>query len=148
MARYISRAITLCVFVLMCLGWAIAATTGSIIGFVKDSTGALIPGVKITATSTATGAQLSTTSNETGRFEFPQLAPASYSLVVEAAGFKKTIVNALVQVDQITHVDFALQVGDIVQEVEVQAVAPILETDKSTMSSVVESRTIDRKSVV
>src|SRR5207249_11377092 len=41
-----------------------------------------------------------------------------------------------------TRADVALQVGDIVQQVEVQAVAPILESDKSTLSSVVESRTI------
>src|SRR5215831_3080807 len=144
MARHISIAITVCVFVLFCGAWAVASPTGSVVGVVKDHTGALIPGVKITATNRATGAQLSGTSNEIGRFEFPQLAPASYSLVAEYAGFKRTIVTALVQVDQITHLDLVLQVGDIVQEVEVAEVSPILETDKSTMSSVVESRTISQ----
>jgi hypothetical protein len=109
---------------------------------VKDPTGALIPGVKVTATSVTTGTQLSAISNESGRFEFPQLAPASYSLVVENPGFKKTIVPALVEVDQITHVDVVLQIGDVVQEVRVEEAAPILESDKSTLSSVVESRTI------
>src|SRR5215470_2925010 len=142
MARHISIAITVCVFVLFCGAWAVASPTGSVVGVVKDPTGALIPGVKITATNRATGAQLSGISNEIGRFEFPQLAPASYSLVAEYAGFKRTIVTAVVQVDQITHLDLVLQVGDIVQEVEVAEVSPILETDKSTMSSVVESRTI------
>jgi len=81
-------------------------------------------------------------SDENGAFQFPQVAPANYSLVVGSPGFKKTIVNAVVQVDQITRVDVVLQVGDIVQEVQVQAVAPLLESDKTTLSSVVESRTI------
>jgi len=119
-----------------------ASPTGSITGFVKDPTGALIPGVKVTLTNTSTNAQLSTISNENGGFQFPQLAPAGYSLVVESPGFKRSIVNVVVQVDQITRVDVVLQVGDIAQEVEVRAVAPLLESDKSTLSSVVESRTI------
>src|SRR3989441_1619482 len=142
MMRDMSRRITFCLLFLMCSGWVMASPTGSIMGFVKDPTGALIPGVKITLTNTATNAQLSTLSNENGRFEFPQLAPARYSLVLESPGFKRSILNALVQVDQITRVDVTLQVGDIVQEVEVQSAAPLLETDKSTLSSVVESRTI------
>jgi hypothetical protein len=120
----------------------LASPTGSIAGSVKDPTGAVVPGVKITLTNTATNAQLSGISNENGRFEFPQLVPASYSLVAESPGFKKTIVTVLVQVDQITRVDVSLQVGEIAQEVEVQAVAPVLESDKTTLSSVVESRTI------
>src|SRR5215471_2390763 len=144
MAKHISIAITVWVFVLFCTAWAVASPTGSVVGVVKDPTGALIPGVKVTATNRATGALLSGTSNERGSFEFPQLAPASYSLVAEYPGFKRTIITALVEVDQITHVDLVLQVGDIVQEIEVAEVSPILETDKSTMSSVVESRTISQ----
>ena len=142
MSRYLFKGSFLCILFVMCTGWLMASPTGSIMGFVKDPTGALIPGAKVTLTNAATNAQLSTLSNENGRFEFPQLAPARYSLVVESPGFKRTILNALIEVDQITHADVTLQVGDIVQEVEVQSAAPLLETDKSTLSSVVESRTI------
>ncbi len=142
MTRTLSRGIILCLLSLICARWVMASPTGSITGFVKDPTGALIPGVKVTLTNTATNAQLGSISNENGGFQFPQLAPASYSLVVESPGFKKTVVAAVVQVDQITRVDVVLEVGDIVQEVEVRAVAPLLESDKSTLSSVVESRTI------
>jgi len=126
----------------MCAGWVMASPTGSITGFVKDPTGAIVPGVKVTLTNTATNVQLSAISNENGSFQFPQLAPTTYSLVLESPGFKKTGVNALVQVDQITRVDVVLEVGDIVQEVEVRAVGTLLESDKTTLSNVVESRTI------
>src|SRR5262249_46496294 len=137
-----SRAFAICALSLIFSRAVIASPTGSIAGSVKDPTGAVVPGVKIGLTNTATNVQVSAISNENGRFEFPQLAPASYSLVAESAGFKTPIVNVLVQVDQITRVDVSLQVGDIVQEVQVQAVAPVLEADKTTLSSVVESRTI------
>src|SRR5215472_15131662 len=117
MRRSISRGSLVCILMVLCAVWVMAAT-GSIIGTVKDTTGAVVPGVKVTLTNKATNGQLTATANESGRFEFPQLAPASYTLVVEAPGFKKTVADALVEVDQITHVDLALQVGDIVQEVQ------------------------------
>jgi len=140
--RHIARGSFVCLFFVLCAGWLMASPTGSITGVVRDSTGAVVPGVKITATNIGTNAQLSTTTNGNGFYEFPQLAPANYSLTIELQGFKRTVINVLVEVDQITRADVALQVGDIVQQVEVQAVAPILESDKSTLSSVVESRTI------
>src|SRR3989449_2774014 len=142
MMRDMSRRITFCLLFLMCSGWVMASPTGSITGFVKDPTGALIPGVKVTLTNTSTNALLSTISNENGGFQFPQLAPAGYSLVVESPGFKRSVVNVVVQVDQITRVDVVLQVGDIAQEVEVQAVAPCLKSKKDNLGSVVEGRVI------
>jgi hypothetical protein len=45
-------------------------------------------------------------------------------------------------VDQITRAEFNLEVGDVSQSVQVEAVAPLLESDKSTLSSVVDTRTI------
>ena len=113
MRTYIYRWMILCVLVLICTSWVMASPTGSITGFVKDSSGALVPGVKVTVTNTGTNAQLTALSDENGGFQFPQLAPASYSLVFELSGFKKTIVNALVQVDQITRVDVVLEVGAV-----------------------------------
>jgi hypothetical protein len=116
---------------------------GSVSGLVKDPSGALIPGVRLTLTSTATNARLTTVSNPSGEFQFLQLAPEQYTLTAEGSGFKKsTVSSVLVQVDQITHVDITLEVGSLTESVQVEAVAPLLESDKSTMSSVVDSRTI------
>jgi carboxypeptidase family protein len=86
------------VFVLLfvCAGLVFASATGSIAGNVKDPTGAVVPGVKITLTNIATNAQFSSISNERGEFQFLQLPPANYSLVIESPGFKKTVLNALV----------------------------------------------------
>src|SRR5215472_16225258 len=121
----------------------IASPVGTIAGTVKDASGALIPSVKLTLTSTATNAQLTTTANGQGEFQFLELPPTTYSLVAEANGFKKvTVASVLVQVDQITHLELALEVGAVTETVQVESAAPLLEMDKSTLSSVVDSQNI------
>src|ERR1700676_450665 len=142
MKTRISKGLLAVALLLACAIHVSASPTGSITGFVKDTSGAIVPGAKITLTNTATNTQLTATSDANGEFQFPQLPPSTYSLEVESKGFKRTIVSALVQVDQITHADVILEVGDITQSVQVETFAPLLETDKSTLSSVVDSRTI------
>src|SRR5712691_9361099 len=136
-----------CALVLMALlvGATVSASpTGSIVGSVKDPSGAATPGAKLTLTNVATNAKMEAVSDTNGGFQFLQLAPAVYSLVVESQGFKKvTEQRILVQVDQITHVDVALEIGSVTQIVEVTSAAtPLLETDRSTLSSVVDSQVI------
>src|SRR5215471_4700946 len=121
----------------------LASPAGSVSGIVKDQSGALIPSVRLTLTSTATNARFTTVSNPSGEFQFLQLAPEQYTLTAEGAGFKKSTISSLVvQVDQVTHVDLTLEVGSITESVQVESVAPLLETDKTTISSVVDTRTI------
>ncbi len=128
---------------LLCAGWLSASPVGSVGGSVKDASGALVAGVKVSLTNTSTNAKLETTTNPNGEFQFVQLAPATYSLVAEAQGFKKIdVASVLVEVDQITHLELTLEVGSLTESVQVEAVAPLLENDKSTLSSVVDSRNI------
>src|SRR5439155_19679827 len=130
-------------FVMFGAGWLWASPTGSVTGFVKDPSGAVIVGAKITLANAATNARLIALTGASGAYVFPQLPPATYSLVAEAAGFNKAgIPDVLVEVDQITRADLALEVGGISETVEVATVAPLLEADKSTLSAVVDSRTI------
>ena len=70
-----------------------------------------MPGVKITLSSIATNVRFTTETDSSGVYQFPQLPPATYSLIAEASGFKKaSIADVLVQVDQITHVDVGLEI--------------------------------------
>ncbi len=122
---------------------ASASPTGSITGTIKDQSGAIIPGVQITLVRTDTNTRLTARSDAKGSYQFPQLPPANYSLTAEANGFKKVSINmVVVQVDQITRVDLQLEVGAVSEVIEVQAATPLLETDKNTLSNVVDSRTI------
>src|SRR5579864_5126715 len=128
---------------LICAGSLLASPVGSIQGKVKDASGAVVPGVKITLTNNSTNAKQDTTTNTNGEFQFQNLPPSTYSLVAEAQGFKKTSASSvLVQVDQITHLELTLEVGSLTESVQVEAVAPLLENDKSTLSNVVTSHDI------
>src|SRR5258706_3411169 len=134
-----------CALILLLITATVSASpTGSIAGSVKDSTGGAIPGAKLTLTNLATNAKMEEVSDANGNFQFLQLAPAEYRLVVESPGFKKvTEDKILVQVDQITHVDIPLQVGSVNETIEVGSEAiPLLEADRSTLSSVVDSTVI------
>jgi Carboxypeptidase regulatory-like domain/TonB-dependent Receptor Plug Domain len=116
---------------------------GSVAGTVKDPTGAPVANVQLKLTNTATNAVVLATTNGSGEFEFLQLAPSAYSLEAESTGFKRISVPSLVvQVDQVTHLELQLELGSLSESVEVGAVAPLLENDKSTLSSVVDTRTI------
>lgn len=117
--------------------------TGSLTGFIKDPSGAFVAAAKVTVTNIATGGRLTALTEASGAYLFPQLPPATYSLVAEAAGFKKAgITNVLVEVDQITRADLALEVGGVTETIEVSSAAPLLQSDRSTLSNVVDSRTI------
>jgi hypothetical protein len=121
-----------------------ASPTGSIAGFVKDQSGAVISGAKLALINVSTNAKEEAVSDSNGGFQFPQLAPAVYALHVEAAGFKKeTLKDVVVQVDQITHLDASLQIGSVAETIEVSGAAtPLLETDRSTLSNVIDSEVI------
>ena len=121
-----------------------ASPTGSITGSVKDQSGSMISGGKLTLTNMSTNARIEAESDTNGGFQFLQLAPAMYSLRVEAVGFKKAVIdNIVVQVDQITHLDATLQIGSFAETIEVSGGAiPLLESDRSTLSNVVDSQVI------
>ena len=131
-------------FVLMFAPTVSASPTGSIAGSVKDPSGAVISSAKLMLVNIATNAKVEATSDSNGEFQFLQLAPAAYSLNVEAAGFKKMVMAGIVvEVDQITHVEATLQLGSVSDTVEVSGGAiPLLESDRSTLSNVVESKVI------
>ena len=121
-----------------------ASPTGSIAGSVKDQSGAVISGAKLTLINMSTNAKDAAVSDSNGGFQFLQLAPAVYSLQVEAAGFKRAAVNdIIVQVDQITHLDATLQVGSVAETIEVSGTAtPLLENERSTLSNVIDSEVV------
>ena len=143
MKTSVTRTVLAIALFVVCAALLTASPVGTIAGTVKDPTGAYVPSVKLTLTNTSTNAAVTTTTNANGEFQFLQLAPSTYSLVAEASGFKKAnISSVLVQVDQVTHIDLTVEVGSLTESVQVEAVTPLLESDKSTISSVVDTRTI------
>jgi hypothetical protein len=138
-----SRIIATVVMAGLFTGSCLASSIGSVGGYAKDPTGASLPGVQIVITNLGTAEKITKTSSSDGGFQFPQLAPGTYSIEATLNGFKRADVKqVVVEVDQITRVDLTLEVGQVSESVEVTTATPLLETDKSAIGSVVESQTI------
>src|SRR5690242_12962027 len=62
---------------------------GGLRGIVVDQNGGAIGNAKVTLTDQGTGGQRSTLTSTGGEYLFSELVPATYSVTVESAGFKK-----------------------------------------------------------
>jgi hypothetical protein len=116
---------------------------GSIVGAITDPSGASIPGAAVTLTNSGTSERRSTVSNADGNYEFVNLVPGRYRVDVEKPGFKHLTRDDIeVQVQASVRVDAGMQVGDVGQTVEVSAQAPLLQSETSSLGTVVESRKV------
>ncbi len=106
--------------VLVCVSAWGQATTGSILGNVKDPSGAAIPGVAVVATNIDTNFSRDTISDSTGHFVIQYLPVGTYRLEVELTGFKKFVqAGIVVGIDRNARIDPVLQVGEVNETVEV-----------------------------
>src|SRR5690348_4294781 len=97
-------------FALTLLGHAPAASaqasTGSIVGTVRDASGAVLPGVSVTIRNEGTNASREVVTGAAGDYSAPLLPPGSYEVAAELTGFvKKLIHNVELQVNQTVRMD-------------------------------------------
>src|SRR2546428_4242992 len=119
-------------------GWAQA--TAQIGGTVKDQTGAVLPGVEVTATQTETGIARSTVTNETGSYVLTNLAPGPYRVEATLPGFRTFVQTGIVlQVNSNPVINPILEVGQVSEQIEVQANAAQVETRATGVGSVIEN---------
>ncbi len=116
---------------------------GSITGKVTDPQGALIAGATVVVTNTETNTINRTTSNSTGYFEANFLNPGTYSIVVEFAGFKRSVRTGLaLNVGGRLDIDFQMQLGAVSDVVEVTAQAPLLDTTSASGGRVIDNKQV------
>jgi hypothetical protein len=120
-----------------------AQATAQISGTVRDQSGAVLPGVEVTATQTETGITRTTISNETGSYVLPNLLVGPYRLEAGLPGFRTFVQTGLVlQVSANVVVNPNLEVGQVTEQVEVQANAAQVETRSVSVSQVIENQRI------
>src|SRR5688572_17592097 len=119
-------------------GFAQTQTTGAITGAVRDQQGALVGGAAITVGNKQTGEVRMTVTDETGAFAVALLAPGTYRIRAEAAGFSPFIVETMtVSVAESTLVDLVLAVaGPVTTPVIVNTEAPAVKTGNATLGQV------------
>lgn len=106
---------------------------GNIVGSVTDATGAAIAGVTVRATNPQTGFSYNSVTNDEGIYRILYVNPATYELNYEMQGFKKlTRSNILVRSTETARVDVSLEIGSLVESIEVKAEAALLETESAT----------------
>src|SRR4051794_4819726 len=116
---------------------------GSISGFVRDPSGSTVPNAKVTVRNES-GLERQATSNESGYYIITNIPPQTYSISVEAAGFKKfeSTNNKLNPSGTLT-LDATLTVGAATETVEVSATAANLQTESAAVQSNVTRQQID-----
>jgi hypothetical protein len=120
------------------------ATTATLTGTVTDPSGNLVSGVVVIAAHVGTGIERSTTSNEAGVYNLPLLPIGVYFIRSEAKGFKTVTTNAVkLDVNQTARVNFNLELGDVTQRVEVQGIAPVLQTESPAVGALIPGTTTE-----
>src|SRR6266516_8192991 len=121
-------------------GHAWAQATAQIAGTVRDQSGAVLPGVEITVTQTDTGATRSALSNETGSYVLSNLPIGPYRLEAALSSFRTFVQTGIVlQVNGAPVVNPVLEVGQVTEQIEVQANAALVETRTTGIGQVVEN---------
>ena len=132
--------------VLLLLGALTAAAQdvrSTLSGRIVDQSGLAIPGAAVVATNTETNQSRSVRANASGEYVVPELAPGPYSLSVQHEGMQRATVKSIVlETGQDFHVDVTLKVGAVSESVEVEASAPLVNADSSSVGGVVENRKI------
>src|SRR3989475_9828146 len=120
-----------------------AQAVSQISGTVKDQSGAVLPGVEITVTQTDTGIARNAVTNETGSYVLPNLAVGPYKLEAALPGFRTFVQTGIVlQVNTAPVLNPVLEVGQVSEQVEVQANAALVETRASGVGQVIEEQRI------
>ncbi|MGB7438411.1 MAG: carboxypeptidase-like regulatory domain-containing protein, partial [Candidatus Acidiferrum sp.] len=113
--------------------WAQIGTT-SLRGTILDKSGASVAGATVKLTEPAQGVQRSAVSTSTGAYEFPSLPPGTYSLRVEAAGFRAyDQKNIQLLVNNPSTVNVTLEVGSTTETVEVSAIGQTINTTDASL---------------
>ena len=117
------------------------STYGTVDGSVTDPSGAALPGAQVTLTNKGTQEKHTQVTGGEGSYQFVNVIPGEYRLDIEKAGFKHFArSNVTVQVQQDSHIDAALTVGQVSETVEVTSETPLLQAETSSLGQVVEER--------
>ena len=121
-----------------------SASTGALAGSVSDSSGAVVVGADVTAVNEASGETKTAGTQESGRYTIPLLPPGTYRVEVKKSGFKVSVKSGIqINVAETTRLDIEMIVGELTQNVTVEAAATMAQTDSSTLGRVVDEQAME-----
>src|SRR3989475_11433614 len=120
------------------------ANSGRILGTVMDQTGGVISGATVTIIDKDRGVARTLITDDAGEYNAPTLIPGTYTVRVEANGFKKLErQNVVVEVGKDVRVDVTVQPGEQTQTVTVTESIPLVETSNATLGGALSNATIN-----
>src|SRR5688572_22551840 len=141
--RVRTRVVTGFLFLVFTCGTGWAQNTAQVSGAVRDQTGAVLPGVEVTATQTATGQARSALTGETGSYILPNLPIGPYRLEASLPGFRTFVQTGIVlQVGANPVVNAVLEVGQVSDQIEVQADAALVETRNTGIATLLDNQRV------
>jgi hypothetical protein len=117
---------------------------GRILGDVTDQSGGVVSGATVTVIDTQRGVARTLTTDEAGAYNAPTLIPGTYTVRVEAKGFKKIErQNIVLEVGKEVRVDLTVQPGEQSQTITVTEAIPLIETTNATLGGTLDNTDIN-----
>ena len=105
-------------------------------GIVTDSSGGALASATVTITDTGTNISSVTRTGAAGAYEFTGLRPSTYTVKVEAKGFRaEEQTNVVLAVDQETTLNFKMNPAGVDTTIQVSTAAPLLDTESATLGT-------------
>ncbi|MCE5309095.1 MAG: carboxypeptidase-like regulatory domain-containing protein [Acidobacteriales bacterium] len=118
-------------------------TTATLSGNITDSSGASVVGAKVVVRNVDTNVTRDSVSNEQGHYTADFLNPGKYDVTFEAQGFKRKVVQGVVaEVNQTIELNAVMEVGDVQQQISVQASIPVMQVTESSLGGVIENEQV------
>lgn len=116
---------------------------GGLRGTVWDANGGAVANARVRLTDQGTGAARNTLSGTAGEFVFSELVPGSYTVEVEAPGFKKfQRKDVVVGTQQQVSLDLKLEIGAVTESVMVTESVPLVETANASQGQVLDNEKV------
>jgi len=137
-----------CLLALLCLltltgALAQTGTDGAVLGVVTDSSGGLVIGAQVTITNSDTGLVKTALTSSDGSFEIGALPRGYYSVSVTFARFKTwALPRSELTIGERKKLSPGLELGELNEEVTIEASGELLQTEKAEVGGLVEEATI------
>ena len=117
--------------------------TATIVGTAYDSSHSVVQGALVTVTNPSTGLTRKVESSVDGDFTFTALPAGTYQIEAAFQGFKKHVISGIaLNAAQTVREDVYFEIGQVNQEITVQANAAAVESETSTVGQVISEQPI------
>jgi len=118
--------------------------SGRILGTVTDQSGAVLPNATVSIIDTERGLARTLTTDGAGEYNAPTLIPGTYTIRVEAKGFKiLNRENVVLVIGQELRVDLTPQTGEQTQSITITEALPLVDAASATLGGVLSNAEVN-----